>query len=455
MSSEHSNFIKTVSDSKTQKSKTVEGQLWGTFRALAEAEGRVYLLSKLKSLGLATNDVKNFTEKQVLHKKMSSSIDYRVLRTAMRSKLSDACAHAKMLRQNKNTLKNRLTKKYQHHKSKRKHILEDMVRRYRQLKIIEVQKAEKKIGLYRERNVVEKSLRQAPSATGELLSGVNLFSDSQALQPEEALPPFICHSSLEFNDNELKLLARGPKFMLRGELSKEDFDVEVEKMVVKRKFEQAFKVEDDLSDAKQVPPNTGSTEVAASNHVQRGSDQYERLDELKVKWEEHSSKMIYNVQSNSLDMGNLQATSYKHNKNIFLPQNSEPIDIESAHQTRRAELTRVFNRVKGVEIKSQKQTNVESNLTPDENLGLKSLQKRVKDGSLVIAETDKSKRFACLTRDQYIASGMVHAGKDIEISPSKVKRIQNTVNDHTWWFKEMSNCGKKLGSLRPYVQKYQ
>ena len=375
MSSEHSNFIKTVSDSKTQKSKTVEGQLWGTFRALAEAEGRVYLLSKLKSLGLATNDVKNFTEKQVVHKKMSSSIDFRVLKTAMRSKLSDACAHAKLLRQTKNTQKNRLTKKYMLHRSKGKHILDDMVKRYRQLKILEIRKAENKVGLYRERNEVEKSLRQAPNATGDLLAGVNLFNDSQALNPEDAHPPFICHDSLEFNDNELKLLARGPKFMLRGELSKEDFDVEVEKMIVKRKFEQKFKTEEDLSVQSHVPPNTGSTEVPASNHVRRGSTQNERLDDFKVKWEEHSSKMIYNVQSNSLDLGNLQATAYKHNKNIFLPQGSEPIDVESAHQTRRVELSRVFNRVKGVEKKSQKQTNNESNLSPDEILGLKSSKK--------------------------------------------------------------------------------
>ena len=64
---------------------------------------------------------------------------------------------------------------------------------------------------------------------------------------------------------------------------------------------------------------------------------------------------------------------------------------------------------------------------------------------MVVAETDKSKRFACLTRKQYVDSGMVHAQKDIEISPSKVKRIQNTVNDHTWWFKEMSNCGENWG----------
>ena len=59
----------------------------------------------------------------------------------------------------------------------------------------------------------------------------------------------------------------------------------------------------------------------------------------------------------------------------------------------------MFNRVKGGVDNARSKSNVESNLSPDEVLGLKSLQNRVKNGSLIIAETDKSKRFACLTRE--------------------------------------------------------
>ena len=58
---------------------------------------------------------------------------------------------------------------------------------------------------------------------------------------------------------------------------------------------------------------------------------------------------------------------------------------------------------------------VESNLSRDELDGLKSLKKNIKAGLLVVCDTDKSKRFSLLTRDQYIASGMKHTEKDIEI----------------------------------------
>ena len=48
MSSNLVNLLDTVPASQAQKKKTVEGQLWGTFRALAETEGNVHLLTTLK-----------------------------------------------------------------------------------------------------------------------------------------------------------------------------------------------------------------------------------------------------------------------------------------------------------------------------------------------------------------------------------------------------------------------
>ena len=112
MSNELLNCLDTVSVNQTQKNKTVEGQLWGTFKALAETEGTIHLIITLKNLGLATNEVRSFAMKQVIHNKNSKTLDTKVTYSAMKSKLSDACAYAKMLRQRKNTQRNRLTRKY-------------------------------------------------------------------------------------------------------------------------------------------------------------------------------------------------------------------------------------------------------------------------------------------------------------------------------------------------------
>ena len=124
--------------------------------------------------------------------------------------------------------------------------------------------------------------------------------------------------------------------------------------------------------------------------------------------------------------------------------------MESAHQARRLELNRVFNRVVSQQTNNNKQNDPknpvsESNLTLAELDGLKSLKKKIKEGKLLICETDKSKRFAVMRPQQYIEAGKVHTDRDIEISPDQIKRVQNSVNDHCWWFNKISNIGSNWG----------
>ena len=54
-------------------------------------------------------------------------------------------------------------------------------------------------------------------------------------------------------------------------------------------------------------------------------------------------------------------------------------------------------------VKSENDNN--SNLTESEINGMRSLKARVKSGEIVITETDKSKRFSILTKEQYRKSG--------------------------------------------------
>ena len=90
--------------------------------------------------------------------------------------------------------------------------------------------------------------------------------------------------------------------------------------------------------------------------------------------------MVFSCASKRLDLGNLKATAYKHNKEIFLPKNVKP-DLELAHETHRCELSRVFNRVvsnsKPGSNGPKAPMGSESNLTPEQLAGLKSLKKRV------------------------------------------------------------------------------
>ena len=139
-----------------QKIKTVEGRLWDSLKELAVTEANVHFMVTLHGLGLATNDVKSFAKKQHQHKRVNRALDFKVMKSAMKSKLPDAFAQAKKLRQQKNNLRTKLSKKYLGNKVKCKRINENMVLRYRQLKKSEIEKANRRIQFIKEKNVLEK-----------------------------------------------------------------------------------------------------------------------------------------------------------------------------------------------------------------------------------------------------------------------------------------------------------
>ena len=53
--------------------------------------------------------------------------------------------------------------------------------------------------------------------------------------------------------------------------------------------------------------------------------------------------MVYNHKTRSLDLGNLKATDYKYNKDLYMPDPDSP-DVEALHQFRRTEANRLFSR---------------------------------------------------------------------------------------------------------------
>ena len=277
-----------------QRNKTVEGRLWGTLKALAETEGKIYLLSTLNKMGLATNDVKWFAKKQVCHRKVRLNVDNKILRTAMHCKVIDACAHAKRLRQNKNIQKNRVLKKYQESKAKGRQVVKDLLVKYNQFKLREIEKAKLKIVKLKDKDRLEKSVKEAPGNTNEILSGVNIFREDHEVLPQAPLGPMVCDSKIQLNKNELELLSRGPKYMVRDKLSLEDFTVELEKMIAKQKLDNAFNREsgeDDLSEEPDTVVTPARTEQTNVGNVESVKCKEKKVD-LNLKWEENKNTCL-------------------------------------------------------------------------------------------------------------------------------------------------------------------
>ena len=158
--------------------------------------------------------------------------------------------------------------------------------------------------------------------------------------------------------------------------------------------------------------------------------------EREAEKNEARSRMVYSKEEKNLDMGNLRATDYKYNRYVHLPKPKTAED-EALHEIRKAESMKVFKRVK----KQLEEKQEISNLTKAELRGLKSLQSRVNKGEIVVTETDKSKRFCVLTKQQYIDSGKKHTKNDTEVPPSVLKSMQTVTNAHCKWIREIFGVG--------------
>ena len=62
------------------------------------------------------------------------------------------------------------------------------------------------------------------------------------------------------------------------------------------------------------------------------------------------------------------------------------------------------------------QMKMEYKRTKAEANGLKKLQKRAKEGSLVVVKTDKSDRFSVMLMAEYERAGTVHTKNDVEVT---------------------------------------
>ena len=417
-------------------SKKVEERLELTCKKLCETEVNIRLFSKMVRHGVATNDVRNFAAKQAMLKSMNHKMNADLVRKAMKSKLTDACNLAHRLRVEKVKLCNLLREKFKFPKKKCRRILKKSLGEAANHRHEHMIKTKRKY-IHCEKKMMDESKKcdfsDIPDKAWEILKNVTLFSDKEVV-PEQCAEPMVCSPEITLSKAEMSFLKKGPRFMLRQEVSEREFKVELEKMTVKDKFNTLNK--------------GGDLDTSSS------SSQSDSLSE-EAENEEARSAMPYLKSEKCLDLSKMRSTDYKFNKRIFLPKH-EPAEKEALHEARRLSMLNIFRKttkdMKKKDIsdmdasaKDKNMSKIESNLTKSELAGMKSLQKRVQNNELIITETDKSRRFCVLKYDQYFASGLKHTSKDMKVSNEQVKSLQKVVNDHTVWLRRIFSIGAKWG----------
>ena len=144
--------------------------------------------------------------------------------------------------------------------------------------------------------------------------------------------------------------------------------------------------------------------------------------------EEARTRQVYDPEDKSYDERKMRVTDMEECTRIHLPK---PLGIkrEAEIELRREAHKKVSEGYR--KEKCDERDNQEDNLTKQERRGLKSLEKRKKDGEIIITMTDKSSKLCIMKREDYLRLGEDHVSKDLEVDRREVQRREKLLNQHS------------------------
>ena len=211
---------------------------------------------------------------------------------------------------------------------------------------------------------------------------------------------------------EIKVLQLHPKFCIPDNLQETQFEQEQECCLAKLRMELTKDEE-----------NTGLTQ--------------EEIQENEIY--EAKSRQVFDYHDKKYDARKRRATDLKECARVTLPKplnSQEEANIEIRKKTQ-MEIFRNY-----VKNNTGKNGDQESCLTQEEKIGLKSLQKRISSGEIMIIKTDKSSKLAVITPEKYKELGQEHVSKDKIISRQEVIDMEEVLNGHSRAWANIFGSGK-------------
>ena len=148
---------------------------------------------------------------------------------------------------------------------------------------------------------------------------------------------------------------------------------------------------------------------------------------------------------NRLDFPSLRVTQVPTNKEVLLPELLKT-DEETKLLAFKSEVlnaTECF-----IRNNCDKQGRQKLNLKKEEEEGLRSIRRRVREEDLVVMETDKSKRLSIMTKENYVASTEPHTSNDPVLTEEELSNIERLLNGHTLQFTRAFLICHNQGDMR-------
>ena len=165
--------------------------------------------------------------------------------------------------------------------------------------------------------------------------------------------------------------------------------------------------------------------------------------EEMTRQEEAQSRLVYDDESDMVDLGAQRATDMHHNQRLHLPQPRPP--LEEAVLGMRLE---VWISVSNKYIKEHCMPDgalKTHNLDTSERVGLSKLKKRVQAGEIVVLPADKGSQFTVSSQESYTRQGDTHTLLDRKIKDSELGLFQARMNSLSRGLAKVTGIGANWG----------
>ena len=395
---------------------------------LVKVEERSNLLGTLISSNIGVREVEEFVRNEE-NKLKGSKINFlkkrELVKSAMKIKARDNLRVGDKIRKSRNHLRRTIEDTLGPRSRTCRGIMKSVKVNTAKLRERLKRKNMKKIAFLKgkygtKQNILEELTRGDMKKYG----GAEIFKDECVMRECPDLDPIIvCREgeTIDLDDGEKSVLALGPKFCILNKLSEECFQRELEACIVKYRWELR------------------SQEIEEEKVKKFGGDALEAIncifdeEELEVQAEEEQleeakCRMIYNTENRSLNLARRRVTDIKGNSRVILPKKVKNFEVEAKLELLRIECMAVYK--KYIEENCQKDGKQKSNLTKNQIKGLLSLKKRIDNAEIVILPTDKTGRFAIMTRETYLQAGLKHTRGDIKVTWEVLDEAQKEINGH-------------------------
>ena len=277
----------------------VEGKLATVTRRIVEAEARVKLFRNLRNKGLCTKDIFQAAMAQLRSRRVMNKLDRAAIKRDMSVKIRDSSAHLFRLKEQKEAARRELLTVLGGRRYKLKKLTREINREADVYRKKLESSYKKKIDHYKlkQKELPDQQSRRECTAEELVNTPAEPFKEAiiaiDTMEKEKAALPMLCSKDIKLTDCELELLVKGPKFSVRSELDSEMFEVELETMVTKNKY-QSENNEENLEDVEM-------------------SKEEDREFERKILWEESKNSLVHNWEDNSIILARMKANKYKYN----------------------------------------------------------------------------------------------------------------------------------------------